>query len=48
MVHIACSDAPDIVIDLHESKTHAIADTDCICVCGGGGGEDRRMLAGEG
>ena len=28
-VHIACSDASGIVIDLHESKTHAIADTDC-------------------
>ena len=26
-VHIACSDAPEIVIDWHESKTNAIADT---------------------
>ena len=31
-VHIACSDAPDIVIDWHESKTNAIADTDCTCI----------------
>ena len=33
MVHIACSDALDIVIDLHESKTHAIDDADCTGVC---------------